>query len=318
MSQVIAFVGRIAIAEEQKWLTILQTSLPNCEIRIFSDLTEEEKTQCRLAIVANPELSKLKELPNLVWVHSVWAGVDAMLTDLSNDGSECGFDIVRLVDPNLATTMSEAVLAWSLYLHRDMPTYQKLQQQKEWLQQAYVSAPERTIGILGLGKLGQLSAERLSLNGFNVMGWSRQLKSLNGVHTVAGDDGLAQLLVGSDIIINLLPLTQATTGLLNYHFFEQCKRGASLINFGRGATVVEEDVILALDNGLLSHAVLDVFEQEPLTSSHPFWAHGKITVLPHISAPTSVASASEIVVQNINKYFETGELPPVVDLIKGY
>lgn len=323
MKKLIAFVSQISVDEQKDWQLVLSKKFQqvDCavEIKLFSQLSHEEKSRCDVAIVANPNIAELAQLVNLTWVHSVWAGVDAMLQAfVSPSGPPTPhYKIVRLTDPFLADTMSEAVLAWVLYLHRDMPRYQQQQQKKVWQQHSYKLPHDRTVGILGLGKLGLKSAERLLQNGFNVLGWSRQLKDITGIKTLAEESGLEFLLANSDIIINLLPLTPATKGLLNKDRFLFCQH-AALINFGRGATQVEADLLAALEAEQLSHAVLDVFDLEPLPVSHPFWQHEKITVLPHISAPTSISSASKIVADNIKKYFLTREIPTTVDPATGY
>lgn len=314
-SKLIAFVSRIPHAEVQQWLVALRELLPGNDIRFFDGLTEDQKQLCALAVVANPDPAELRQLPNLQWVHSTWAGVEQMVAELSANEL---LPIVRLVDPALAHTMAEAVLAWTLYLHRDMPAYRAQQMSAQWLQRPYTAASDRTVGIMGLGKLGALSAERLRANGFNVLGWSRNKKSLKNIQTFAALDGLASMLAQSDIVVNLLPLTNETRGLLNTERFAQCKQGGSIINFGRGATVIEADLISALDAGIVSHAVLDVFEEEPLPDSHPYWSHSNITVLPHVSAPTCIRSASKIVASNIEEYYLSGRIPEVVDRNLGY
>lgn len=315
-SHLIAFVSRIPRAEIQRWLIVLNELLPDNDVRLFDNLTAQQKQLCTLAVVANPDPAELRQLPNLQWIHSTWAGVERMLAELPAATELC--PIVRLVDPTLAYTMAEAVLAWTLYLHRDMPAYRLQQASAQWLQRPYIAAGERTVGILGLGKLGALSAERLNANGFNVLGWSRHQRSLKNIRTFAAADGLASMLAQSDIVVNLLPLTNETRGLLNSARFAQCKQGVSIINFGRGATVSEADLISALDTGIVSHAVLDVFEEEPLPARHPYWSHANITVLPHISAPTCIRSASKIVAGNIQEYYKSGRIPEAVNRQLGY
>ncbi|SIS55372.1 2-hydroxyacid dehydrogenase [Neptunomonas antarctica] len=322
----IAFVSRIPDTEAQQWLIVLNTLLPDNEVCLFDSLTTRQKQQCSLAVVANPDPAELRQLPNLQWVHSTWAGVERMVAELSvadslvNDPliKSTAFPIVRLIDPTLAHTMAEAVLAWTLYLHRDMPAYRAQQSAAQWLQRPYIAASERTVGVLGLGKLGALSAERLHANGFNVLGWSRHDKSFENIQTFAAEEGLSAMLAQSDIVINLLPLTDQTRGLLSTARFAQCKQGVSLINFGRGPTMNQADLITALGAGIVSHAVLDVFYEEPLPVNHPYWSHADITILPHISAPTSISSASKIVANNIREYYKTGRIPEAVDRQLGY
>ncbi|MEH6578720.1 MAG: glyoxylate/hydroxypyruvate reductase A [Amphritea sp.] len=314
MRPLIPFVHQIDTQEANVWLAALEILLPHCDIRLFSQLSEQERAQASIAIVANPRPDELTQLPSLKWVHSVWAGVERMVAELS----ELPFDIVRLVDPNLAETMSEAVLAWVMYLHRDMPRYKAQQATATWQPRPYIEPVERRIAFLGLGELGQKSAQRLRQNGFSVSGWSRSLKNMDAIQCYAGEPGLTELLAQADIIVNLLPLTQDTKGLLNSDFFKQLKSGACVINFGRGATIIEADLIAALDAGQVSHAVLDVFEQEPLETSSELWSHPGITLLPHISAQTSIESASRIVASNIDNYLDNGLMPQVVDKKRGY
>ncbi|WP_369922464.1 2-hydroxyacid dehydrogenase [Marinomonas polaris] len=310
----IPFVSRADLAEQKNWIKHLSSAMPNEVIVPFADLTAEQKQLCEIAIVANPDPKDLLSLPLLKWVHSVWAGVERMINELSSPS----FSIVRLVDSNLAETMSEAVLAWTLFLHRDMPRYAKQQTLQSWVQQPMVRAQDRRIGVLGLGELGRVSAQRLVANGFSVAGWSRNPKQVEGVECFHGEEGLIPLLNQSDILVCLLPLTMETKGLLNHQNLSCLPVGASMINFARGPIIDDEALLAKLDQGDLSHAVLDVFMQEPLPINHSFWLHDSITVLPHISAPTHPVSASEIVATNIKQYRLTGNIPPAVDLLRGY
>lgn len=310
----IPFVSQLNETEEQAWLAELRRLMPTEEVVSFSSLPIELYFSVDIAIVANPNPSDLKQLPNLVWVHSVWAGVERLVSELSDES----FSIVRLVDPELRHTMAEAVQAWTLFLHRDMYEYARLQRQATWQPLPYTPARNRTVGVLGLGELGRESAERLVATGFNVIGWSRTDKSIPDVRTYSGKEGLEVLLKQSDMLVCLLPLTTETHGLLNFEQFAMMQPGACLLNFSRGALVDEEALQYALNTGQLKHAVLDVFAIEPLPKSHAFWTHPNITVLPHISAQTSVTSASKIVAQNVQNYRLLHLLPDVVNKQRGY
>lgn len=314
MRPLIPFVHQLDNAEADQWCATLRELLPSCDIRLFSQLSDEAKTQVSVAVVANPDPDEVAQLSNLIWLHSVWAGVEGMMANLAH----LPFDIVRLTDPHLAQAMSEAVLAWSLYLHRDMPRYRQQQSLNVWRPQSYIDACDRHIVILGLGVLGQKSALRLVDNGFRVSGWSRTLKRIDSLACYTGEQSLCELVAQADIIVNLLPLTPATKGLMGRDFFNRVKIGAALINFGRGPTVIDDDLLQALDEGQVSHAVLDVFAQEPLPTQSPLWGHPAVTLLPHISAPTSVATASRIVAANISTYLTQGTIPPSVDKTQGY
>lgn len=314
MRPLIPFVHQIDSQEADDWLGALRVQLPDCDIRLLSQLTEQEKARVELAIVANPEPADVAQLPSLKWIHSVWAGVEGVMAELAH----MPFDIVRLVDPNLAQTMSEAVLAWVMYLHRDMPRYRVQQALAQWQQLPFVEPGDRHVVILGLGELGQKSALRLAENGFRISGWSRTLKTIAGIRCYAGEQGLAEVVGQADIMVNLLPLTAETKGLMNSELFSRVKPGASLINFGRGATINESDLLSALAEGQVGHAVLDVFEQEPLAADSELWANPNITLLPHISAPTSISTASLIVAGNVKNYLVDGSMPRVVDKRRGY
>ncbi|WP_269585674.1 2-hydroxyacid dehydrogenase [Roseibium sp. Sym1] len=315
MTPVVPFVSEASADERQAWRDALPEALKDIAIvKPFEDLTADEREDATVAIVANPDPAKVAALRNLVWVQSLWAGVERLTAELPSEGPA----IVRLTDPQMAETMSEAVLAWTFYLHRDMPRYQAQQRRKVWQGHDLRLPKERTVGVLGLGKLGGASALRLKDNGFNVLGWSRSAKALTGIACYHGADGLRTVLQKSDILVLLMPLTADTRGMIGSAELGDCKDGASLINFARGPILDDAALLHALDKGPLSHAVLDVFDEEPLPASHPFWDHDKVTVLPHISAPTITSTASRIVALNIGGYFADGTVPPSVDRSRGY
>lgn len=315
MMPVVPFVSQASGAERLAWRSALPEALKDiADVKPFQDLTPEERAAARVAIVANPDPAEVAELSNLVWVQSLWAGVERLTAELPQDGPL----IVRLMDPQMGETMSEAVLAWTLYLHRDMPRYALQQRQRIWLEHELKLPSERTVGILGMGHLGNAAARRLSANGFQVLGWSRSAKDMKDIETHSGEIGLKEILRRSDILVLLMPLTTDTRGLLNEAAFAAVKPGVALINFARGPIVETSSLLAALDREQVSHAVLDVFDEEPLPSDHPFWAHEKVTILPHISAPTITSTASRIVAGNIGRYFATGEIPAGVDRNRGY
>jgi glyoxylate/hydroxypyruvate reductase A len=317
-NSIISFVSQLTNPEQIAWLSLLSAKLPSECIKLDKDLSEDEKSQCKVAIVANPDPTVLSQYTQLIWVQSLWAGVDVLVTQLTDNKALPSFKLIRLIDPLLAQTMSEAVLTWVLYLHREMPKYLRQQKLAEWKQHHYLLPQERTVGILGLGKLGELSAIRLNENGFDVLGWSQSQKLIHGVQCYSGDDGLITMVKQCNIIICLLPLTSNTYHLIDNNLLKNLPQGASLINFARGGVVDNESLIKHLDNEHLEHAILDVFEQEPLDKSNVFWAHENITVLPHISAPTHFESAGDIVADNIRQYRLNGKLPISIDWNKGY
>ncbi len=298
----------------QAWLQALQAALPEERVVALDTLDADQRAACEVAIVANPQPADLRTLPRLQCVDSVWAGVERLVADLG----DTDLRIVRLVDPQLADTMAEAVLAWTLYLHRDMPRYARQQAARQWLAHDGVRAQDRTVSLLGLGALGKAAAQRLLSAGFQVRGWSRTPRHMDGVQCHAGDAELPAMLAQTDILVCLLPLTPQTRGLVGAQALAALPAHASLINFARGPIVDDAALRAALDGGRLAHAVLDVFEQEPLPEASWQWAHPAVTVLPHISAPTDRATASAIVAGNIRRWRASGELPQAVDAARGY
>lgn len=310
----IAYVSRADKDERIFWITSLRRVMPAERILDVTELDQAQRSRCEIAIVANPDPEDLKQLPALIWVHSLWAGVERMLQELGSPA----FRIVRLVDPKLAETMAEAALAWTFYLHRDMPRYAQQQSRQDWQPLPYVEAAERRVSVLGLGELGSAAACRLRDNGFRVSGWSRTQHDLPGIRCHSGESGLKNLLAETDILLCLLPLTPQTSGLLDSAMLGLLPAGACIINFARGPVINEAALLQALDQAQLSHAVLDVFNQEPLPAGHAFWTHPSVTVLPHISAPTSTGSACRIVAQHIADYRAGRGLPPCVEPERGY
>lgn len=314
MPQPIAFVSRLSPQEEAEWIAVLSGAMPQERVVSIHHLAEHERGAIEIAIVANPDPVDLAKLDGLVWIHSLWAGVERLVAELG----EAAPPIVRLVDPELSRVMAEAVLAWTFYLQRDMPAYRAQQSAQIWAQRRYRPPSSFTVGVLGLGELGRAAASALLAAGFQVAGWSASEKSLEGVRTYCGEGGLAAMLSQTDIAVCLLPLTGNTRGLLGKPMLSLMPKGASVINFARGAIVNSADLISLLDDGHLDHAVLDVFEQEPLPPSSLFWSHSKITVLPHISAPTSPQTSAALVARNIRQWRTSGELPKTVNMQRGY
>lgn len=308
----IPYVSRWQQSTDQ-WLAELRAAMPDERVVLLADLSEAERRAVRIAIVADPYPADLATLPALEWVQSTWAGVERMLAELPPT-----IGIARMVDPGLAEVMSEAVLAAVLWLHRDGPAYARQQRERVWRPRDYTRPERRTVCVLGLGALGQAAASRLVANGFAVTGWSRGAKALDGVTTHAGSDGLAAALGDADIVVNLLPHTDETEGLIGTDTLAAIRPGASLVNFGRGATVDETALLAALDAGRLSHAMLDVFRIEPLPVDHPFWTHERVTVWPHVSAPTDAETASRVVADAVARWRSTGTPPPLVDWARGY
>ena len=295
------------------WWPELEASLP--AERLVRDRTSVPDNDIDVALVANPPADALRGLAGLRLVQSLWAGVDGLLADA---GLPVEVALARMVDPSMNEAMAQTALWAVLALHRGFFACAGQQQRAEWRPQPQRRADEVNVAVLGLGQMGRAAAQRLAANGYRVTGWSTQAKTLAGITTHVGPAALGPVLAAAQIVVNLLPLTPATRGLLNRQRLATLARGAGLVNLARGAHVVEADLLEALDNGHLGHAVLDVFHTEPLPAAHPFWRHPKVSVLPHIAAQTDPRSAARMAAANVLALREGRPLENVVDRVRGY
>ena len=245
-------------------------------------------------------------------VLSLWAGVEGIV-----DNPTLTMPLTRMVDSGLSEGMVEWVTGHVLRHHLGMDRH-ICQQNGTWNPVAPPLARNRSVGILGLGELGSACAKALAALNFSVSGWSRSMKQIDGVTCLHGDDGLLTILQSSEIVVLLLPLTPATENLLNAERLALIPKGSFLLNPGRGALIDDTALLGALDKGRIAHATLDVFRTEPLPKDHPFWAHPRVTVTPHIASETRAETASEVIAENIRRS-EAGEsLLFLVDRQAGY
>ena len=270
-------------AEARLWRQALSAALPEAQW-LDPDAARRHADAVQAAVVANPPPGSLQGLPKLRLIQSLWAGVDRLLADPSLPP---GVPMARMVDPLMSAAMAETALWAVLSLHRDFYVYARQQRQGLWLQHPQRRADELRVLVLGQGEMGRAAAGRIAPLGYRVTGWRRD------------GTALASLLPMADIVLNLLPLTPQTRGLLDARFLAALPRGAALVNLGRGAHVVDADLLAALDSGHLRHAVLDVFHREPLPAGHPYWTHPQVTVLPHAAAATDARSAAAVVAANL-------------------
>jgi glyoxylate/hydroxypyruvate reductase A len=308
-----ALLFRSSVDSEARWKPQLGRLMPELEVRIWPEIGDPAEID--YALVWRPEPGFLASLPNLKLILSLGAGVDHILTD---PHLPRGVPIVRLVDPYMTDAMSEYVTLQVLRLHRQDLDYRAQHEKRIWRELDQKNAAERVVGILGFGELGRDAGRKLKGLGFDVALWGRRPKTVEGLKGYAGAAGLSALLGRSEILVCLLPLTPETEGILNASTFAMLPKGAALINAARGDHLVEEDLLASLASGRLLAAVLDVFRDEPLPSSHPFWHHPRIVVTPHVAAATHPPTAAAIVVDNIRR-FETGRpLLNQVDPAQGY
>lgn len=296
-----------------EWLAGLRRALPHVDVRAWPQTSALDEIE--LAFVWKQPAGLLGTLPNLRAVFSLGAGVEHILRDPSLPAH---VPLVRMVDPGLVTGMNEYVLWAVLHHHRQMPRYEAQQRESNWTQWVPPLPQHRRVGIMGLGQLGGTCAQALAALGFDVASWSRTPHALARVRTYAGDAELPAFLARTEILVCLLPLTPETENILDAHVFAQLPRAASVINVARGKLLVEEDLIAALDAGQLDAATLDVFREEPLPASHPFWRHPKIRITPHISAVTQIETATATLAANIECLYSGKPMTGVVDRGRGY
>lgn len=282
----------------------------------FVDHQRRVANDVELALAWHPADDAFNFYPNLKAACSIGAGADSVLGCPS---LRDGIDVVRVVDPAQARMMSGFVL-WNVIWHqRRFANYLTQQREKIWQRPPQRDASGVPVGILGYGEMGRRAADDLIALGFPVSVWSRSEKptppGISGFH---GADGLAAMLPETEVLVNLLPLTPETQGILNSTLFAKMRRGGYLIQVGRGEHMIEKDVLAALDSGQLSGASLDVFPVEPLPPEHPFWSHPNVIVTPHDACDVSF-DAIKATIDATADAVRTGTRPPhTVDRVRGY
>ncbi len=260
----------------------------------------------------NDELTDFSPFVNAKAVMNLWAGVE----DLAGNPTLTQ-PLTRMVDSGLREGMVQWVAGHVLRHHLGLDA-DIVNPAHEWKPRLPPLTRQRPVTILGLGQLGAACGQALAGLGFPVTGWSRSRKSLDGIDCLSGEDGLAEALHRAEIAVLLLPLTPDTRDLMDASRLALLPRGAVLLNPGRGPLIDDAALIAALDAGHLAHATLDTFREEPLPKAHPFWAHPRVTVTPHIASDTRPDTASEVIAENIRRS-EAGEpLLYLVDKTAGY
>ncbi len=294
------------------WVELMRRLLPGWTV---TDFEGADPDTVEYAVVWRPRSGDMARFGNLKAIVSIGAGIDHVLAD---EALPAGVPIIRTVGQDLTQRMQEYVALHVLRHHRDMPRQLQAEAERDWHSIVVPVAPNRIVGVMGLGNLGAAAARVLSQIGFSTRGWSKSPKALDGIATFHGDDGLAPFLDGCEILVNLLPLTDATMGILNASLFNRLPRGACVINCARGPHLVDEDLLAALETGQIKQATLDVFHQEPLPAEHPFWAHPAITVTPHIASRIDAETGGRLIAENLKIFAQTGACPDVADAVRGY
>ena len=295
------------------WREAFARLAPEIEFREWPEVGDPAEIE--FALVWKPAKGDLKRYPNLKAIFSLGAGIEHIFSDSELPKH---IPVVRMVDHGLTKGMTEYVLMHVLRFHRRAPELEAQKAAGVWNYIDYPPAWERRVGVMGLGVLGGDAARTIASFEFDTAGWSRRPKKIEGVECFHGEEGLARFLARTDILVNLLPLTEATQDILNARTFAQLPRGAYLINAARGRHLVEEDLIPALESGQLAGAALDVFREEPLPAGHPFWKHPKIWISPHVASVTQPSTAAKGVLDGIARLRAGLPLENVVDWSEGY
>jgi glyoxylate/hydroxypyruvate reductase len=295
------------------WRSAFQALPSDIELRFWPDAGDLGEIDYAF-VWGNPS-GFMRQFPNLKAVFSLGAGADALLRDTD---FPAGVPIVRMLEPEMSTEMSDFVSTWTAYYHRSMHEYAVAQRDGVWRPIRPPLKAQRTVGIMGLGELGARCAADLAAAGYAVRGWSRKRKKLEKIECFAGKEELGAFLDQTQILICILPLTPETENILCKQIFDQLPSSACLINVGRGGHLVEEDLLSALADGRLAGAVLDVFRTEPLPQDHPFWRHSRINVIPHAAAFTHPETAVQSLAENLRRTMSGAPMIGVVDRTLGY
>jgi glyoxylate/hydroxypyruvate reductase len=313
-----AFVFITPTWDSKAWAESMRKALPTRDIRIWPEMGRHGEIAYAAAWLPPPNV--VESLPNLKVIFSLGAGVDAILGDPTLPAH---VPIVRVNDPDLTNRMSEYVVMHCLMHMRQYSRLQQQQSRREWLGFAQHSAAAMTVGIMGLGVLGQDAARKLKTMGFNVIGWSRTPKSIDGIDCYAGESMKSEFLQRTDILVCLLPATAETDGIISRQLIQTLSRRGPfkapiLINAGRGRQNNEPDILAALDAGELYAATLDVFRQEPLPQESKFWSHPKVTLTPHNAADSEPSVICAYVAEQIMRFEQGLSLQNLVDRARGY
>ena len=294
----------------EPWLQGLRAALPTAKVLLW----EPGAPLADYAVVWAPPQQFFDEQPQLKAVFNIGAGVDALLKLRLPPQAL----VVRLDDAGMSVQMAEYVCHAVIRHFRELDAYEADTRQGNWSFRKPRSRTDFPVGIMGLGVLGERVARSLVGFEFPVMGWSRTPKSVDGVQCFAGEQGFADFLAASRVLVCLLPLTPETRDIMNHANLSRLQSGAYIINVARGAHLVDDDLLALLDSGHIAGAALDVFRTEPLSAGHPFWQHPKIVVTPHTSARTLRSESITQITSKITAIQRGEPVAGVVEPSRGY
>lgn len=298
------------------WIAELEKQLPGARVRAWKS---GDNQHADYALVWHPPVEMLKGR-ELKAVFALGAGVDSILSKLREHPEMLPMSIplFRLEDTGMGQQMQEYAVSQVLHWFRRFDDYQALKQQARWQPLDDYSRDEFTIGIMGAGVLGAKVAQALQVWGFPLRSWSRSRKSWPQVQSFAGQEEFGEFLGGTRVLINLLPNTAETVGIINQQLLAQLPDNSYVLNLARGVHVVEDDLLAALNSGKLKGAMLDVFSREPLPAQSPLWSHPRVAMTPHVAAVTRPLEAITYIAGTIGQ-LERGEtVNGQVDCQRGY
>lgn len=298
------------------WLNALTAALPGARVREWQPGDNEHADY---ALVWHPPVEMLQGR-ELKAVFALGAGVDSILSKLKANPEMLPehIPLFRLEDTGMGQQMQEYAVSQVLHWFRRFDDYQALKQQARWEPLPEYQHDEFTVGILGAGVLGSKVAEALRPWGFPLRCWSRSRKAWPGVESFAGKEELPAFLNNTRLLINLLPNTPETVGIINQTLINQLADNSYLLNLARGVHLNEEDLLSALESGKLKGAMLDVFSREPLPAESPLWAHPRVAMTPHVAAVTRPPEAVDYIAHTIGQLEAGNAVTGQVDRARGY
>ena len=311
MKQIVVKCGRSVV---DAWVNNLANLLPEFQVLAYTSerIVPEDVTY---TVGWKPDVLWVNSFPNVKALAAIGSGVDhiANLSQL-----KAGVPVLRTVSPDLAQKMTEFVTMCALSWHRNLPDMIEANAKREWRVFDAPLASERTIGIMGYGRMGTMVSAALAALGFRLKIWSKSPREGLPYPYYYGAEQLHTFAQGCDMLVCLLPLTQETEGIIDYNLLKQLNRGGCLINAARGSHLIEADLFRALDEQWLSNAYLDVLSKEPMPADDPIWSRKNIIITYHCAAYISAEAGAEIIAGNIRSYELGNYQGPVYNPSLGY